>query len=291
MSFEQPVKSFEEQFALREQLQVAGGTAEVVDLNPSNLKSNVPVVFVEAWACPMEVYKPGLELLYNEGRRVVTFDHPRRGGTEEFETEEDRKAANIRDVVDQKGIEKFDAITHSNGGSNMIKYAIAHPERVRNIIMVAPSGLIGDDSILPMAGRYMKQFTGRTESMNRRFPNVAQTEKDIPLTALKEGSKYVASNPIRAAKEIYDVNNVRIQDMLKELHDKGVGIIIMSSVDDPLYPMDRMQKMVKANMIDGFVSMVGGHGALGDDPAHFMAAAETQLTALEKKKEHSTVGQ
>ncbi|MBI5135511.1 alpha/beta hydrolase [Candidatus Uhrbacteria bacterium] len=286
MPFEmnQNERSFDAQYAKREKIETAGGVADVIDITPPNCKSETPVFFANAWACPLEVYRPGLEELYNQGRRVIALDSPRRGGAK-FATEEERKAATIRDVLRHKGLSHLQAITHSNGGSNLVKAAHDNPGLFDSVIIVAPSGLIGGDSILQMTGRYMQQFLGRTESMNRRFPTPAKTEKEVPITALKEGTKYVAANPARAAKEIWDISSVQIQDMLKKLHENGVQVVVMSSVDDPLYPMDRMQKMVKSDMITGFVSMVGGHGALGDDPTHFMAAAESQLTALERKQQ------
>ncbi len=328
MSFEmsQNERSFEAQFAKREKIETEGGVAEVIDITPPNLKSEKPIFFGNAWACTLEVYRPALEELYKQGRRVIAMDTPRRGGGK-FASEEHRKAACIRDVIRSKGLSHLSAITHSNGGSNLIQAAYDNPDLFDDIVLVAPSGLIGPDQIAPMGVRYLKQFTSRPASMKRRFPTPAKTESEVPAVAAKEAiQNYWLKNPARALKEIWDISSVQIQEMLKKLHDNGVGVVVMSSVDDPLYPIDRLQKtfkqehsrglphdiqplmekknagaqltgeergeiderieqMAKKHIITGFVSMVGGHGALGDDPAHFMAAAESQLIALERKQQ------
>jgi hypothetical protein len=48
--------------------------------------------------------------------------------------------------------------------------------------------------------------------------------------------------------------------------------------------MKLMQQVVKIGMLDGFLSVRGGHGQIGSHPELYIGAAERMLTALEAKK-------
>lgn len=264
---------FEKQFAFVERYDVAGGTAEVVDIHPPSLKSVVPVLIAPAWACTTETYKPAIGILVGLGRRVVALNHPRFGGNmsatqretdKNYPTEQLRKAFNIIGVLEQKGIEKTDVIAHSEGAVNIAIAATLHPQKFRNIVFFGPGGLIGHDSFI----RLVKGFVN---------------QKEVTPIAVREAIKYFARNPLRAIKEGADLARSQIHDLLPDLRDKGIGIVVISGKDDPAFPMERIQQTVKTNMVDGFLSISGGHGGIGDQPELYMVAVESMLTALEAK--------
>lgn len=282
--------SFEAQFENKEELKVAGGAAEVVDINPDNPKTEVPVFLAPSWGCTTEVYKPALKELTSHERRTISLDHPRFGGdmkinqedaAKKYPTEELRKAFNILGVMEQKGVDKVDIIAHSEGAINAVIAAALHPEKFRNMVLFAPAGLIGEDTFT----RLLKGFAGqskRAETMEE-IP-VTETEKQVASAAITEVLKYFAKNPIRSIREAVDISNSQIHEMLRYLHEKGIGIVVMSGVDDPVFPMDKMQEIAKADMLDGFLSLKGGHGEIGNHPELYMAAAEKMLSALEEKQ-------
>jgi hypothetical protein len=47
--------------------------------------------------------------------------------------------------------------------------------------------------------------------------------------------------------------------------------------------MDKIQRIAKGDMLDGFLSLRGGHGEIGGHPERYIPAAEEMLTALEQK--------
>lgn len=292
-------RSFEEQFADRKEFRVAGGTAEVVDITPSSGRTGEPVLFAPAWGCTLEVYKPAFKTLVEENVRTISLDHPRRGGdmssvpekaVEKYPYETLRRALNITGVLEQKGVEKTGVIAHSAGAADVIVAAMLHPEKFRNIILYGGAGLIGKDRFM----RLLKGFVGqskRAESLKgtEKFPeiSVTETEKEVAAKAAKEALKYLAGNPIRALKEAAALTDEKAQilEMLRYLHnEKGIGMGIIHGVDDPVFPMERVQEMVKADMIDGFLSVRGGHGEIGNHPERYMTAAKKMLDAIEKKK-------
>jgi pimeloyl-ACP methyl ester carboxylesterase len=299
---------FTTKFVKVEKYNVAGGIAEVVDIQPEKPKTEIPVFLAPAWSCTTEVYKPALETLSKTQRRVISLNHPRFGGNMEnlipegaenkYPTEGLRKALNILGVLEKKEIQQIDVIAHSEGAVNAVIAATLHPEKFRNIILFAPAGLIGEDKFTRLFQGFVGQLK-RAETMSEISVTEAEkqaglqslpmipltdTEKHVVSTATTEAIKYLAKNPIRGINEGLAIAKSQIHELLRHLHEKDIGIVVMSTVDDPVFPMDKMQKIVKTDMLDGFLSLRGGHGEIGNHPDRYMVAAESMLTALEKKR-------
>ena len=106
------------------------------------------------------------------------------------------------------------------------------------------------------------------------------------------------ANYIRAAKEVFDISRVRIDEyMLRYLKEKGIKVIVVGGVDDTMFPMGTyeekkdetenprlelvgdkgMQKNVKGNSVAGVVSTIGGHMQIQVNSKEFMSAIETML--------------
>ncbi len=289
-------ETFDSQFQNPERLELAGGIAKVVDIYPETPSNEAPILLAPAWACTTEVYKPTFKEIIQEERRVISLDHPRRGGdmkdipreqTEEFSQEELRKAYNLLGILEKKGIIKADVIAHSEGAINAVIAAVLHPERFQNLFLFNPAGLIGKDTF----GRLLQGFAGqgkRAESLKAKGAweeiGVSETEKEVGAAAAKEAVKYLAENPVRGIKEGMEIAQSDIHTMLRYLHEKGIGVIVMSSVDDPVFPHDRVQENVKADMLDGFLTVRGGHGAMGEHPELYAKAAVKLLKQVEENK-------
>jgi len=289
--------SFEAQFAHREHFNVAGGNAEVVDITPETLKDETPVFLAPAWALNVDVYERAIKTLSERERRVVSISHPRRGGDlkarsseeemEKYPEEELRKAYNILEVIDQKNISQVDAIAHSEAAINVTIAAMLHPEKFRNIVYYAPAGMIGKDTFTRLMGGFSKQ--GERPATFADIP-VTDGEKETAAAAMSSVKSYIAANPLRAAKEVREISQSQIHEMIRYLHEKGIGIVVASGVDDPVFPMKKIREIAKLDGIDGFLSMRGGHGGLGDLPEEFMAKVEEMLSALEQQREHAVGG-
>jgi hypothetical protein len=177
------------------------------------------------------------------------------------------------------------------------------PERFRNIVLVGPAGLIGDDTPVRLAKSFLKDSSSERKPSLEEIPwsdeEIEQAKEDgVELTqypklsgppfsprALVDVAKYVASNPSRSAKEVIGIARTRLEKVLEEVHNRGIGVIIMTNVDDPVFPTMEIANMVKAEMIDGFLSMRGGHGELVGKPERFMVAAEEMLRSLYARQE------
>ena len=71
-----------------------------------------------------------------------------------------------------------------------------------------------------------------------------------------EGTKYAVKHPAQGMLEAVAISQSEILDVLEELKIEGHGISIISGVDDPLFPMDRMQETLKERRVtDGFYAV------------------------------------
>jgi pimeloyl-ACP methyl ester carboxylesterase len=289
-------KSFEAQFAHREHFEVAGGDAEVVDIMPEKLKDETPVFLAPAWGLNVDVYKRAIETLSGRERRVISLSHPRRGGDlkakssdeerKKYPQEELRKAYNILEVMEKKKISQVDAIAHSEAAINVTIAAMLHPERFRNVVYYAPAGLIGRDTFTQLINRFSKQERGASLA---DVP-ITEEEKETGAAAHASWSSYLRANPVRGIREANEISQSQIHEMIRYLHQKGIGIVVASGIDDPVFPTNKMKHIAKLDSIDGFLSMRGGHGGIGDVPDEFMVTIEQMLSALEQQREHSVDG-
>ena len=290
-------KDFEAQFAHREYFDVAGGEAEVVDITPEKLKDETPVLVAPAWGLNVDVYKRAIETLSEEReRRVISLSHPRRGGDlkaksseeerKKYPQEELRKAYNILGVLEQKNIPQVDAIAHSEAGINVTIAAVLDLKKFRNIAYYVPAGLNGRDTLTNLLNRFFRQERGESLA---DVP-ISDGEKETGAAAHKSWVSYLLANPVRAVREANEISESDIHEMIRYLHDNGIGIVVASGIDDPVFPTRKMQKIAKLDMIDGFLSMRGGHGGLGDIPEEFAVRLEGMLSALQEQKEHAIDG-
>ena len=316
---EKRTASFDEQFANREMIETAGGTAEVIDVTPENLKDDIPVLFAPAWACTLPIYEPAIKTLTGEGRRTLSLNHPRYGGemdlteeenelVKEYPTEEVRKALTLRDILNQKSIEKVDVIAHSEGAINAAIAALLHPEKFRNIVFFGPAGLIGDDNAKRLLQGFAHQGDAkpsldeiapslevseeekvRTDTVGSvpiRYPKISVGEdvKEAMSAVPMELAKYTLGNPVRSVKEGYGMSQAHIEGLIAKLRERGIGIVVMSAVDDPVFPTERMATLLKKGSVDGFLSVRGGHGQIGENPERYMVAANQMLENLRDRK-------
>ncbi len=281
------VKSFEEQFHNRQEIESLGGKVEVVDVTPESLKTEVPVIFAPGWGETPETFKDSIQAMTDLNRRVLSLEHARGGGNidlgelkNEYSADELRKAFALLDVLAEKDINKADVIAHSEGAINTVIAAAFQPERFRSIVFVGPAGLIGEDKFPQLAGRFSLKLIQNALTALLEPAKIGQMAQ-----AGLETTKYILKNPTASLKEAVAISNSDIHETLKELHEKGIGTAIIHGVDDPVFPMDKMQEVVNREQVDGFYSVKGGHDEIWAHPEKYVALAEQALEALAKKYE------
>ena len=118
---------FEEVFKRREKLDLFGTPFEILDISPENLTSEIPVLIAPGWGETIDTFKDSIRVLYENGRRVLCLNHPRKGDEMEKthdalevygQEEEMRKPLALIEVLNDKIGDKADVIAHSEGGIN-----------------------------------------------------------------------------------------------------------------------------------------------------------------------------
>jgi pimeloyl-ACP methyl ester carboxylesterase len=129
---------------------------------------------------------------FARSRRVITFDHRGHGESTNTGIAEtytfDQLLGDFERLTDAFALDRFDLLGHSMGGIISMRYVLAHPERVRSLVLMdtgaAPSGLIPSewtDSIVRM-GR--EKGMGAVASMFGEF--VAKTAPPARAEVLAE---------------------------------------------------------------------------------------------------------
>jgi pimeloyl-ACP methyl ester carboxylesterase len=303
---------FESPIAHKKRLNINGAEVDTVSITPENLKTDVPVFVLHGWGATMESFKPGIEILAEKERPVVSLDFPRRGGTipnsfnkeiEEWygnkgqpfpewyrnrnsfiKSEFLRQAHIVDGVIEQEKFSKADVIAHSMAGPSIVIEAMLHPEKFagRTIILTNSAGLIGNDSF-----NRLRKGAAENKSRTPTTEGIPVTEKEIDyLKSTKHiTGDYIKAGPIRAIKEVVrDIPGAQIDEyMLRYLKEKGVKVIVVGAAEDTMFPMDGNQKNIKEESIAGFVSTIGGHMQIQVNSKEFMSALETMLPQPEQK--------
>lgn len=260
--------------------------SEVIDLQPPEASSPVPILLIQGWGETPVTHEQTLNTIVNNKRRALTIKFPRRGKmekAEDYPAVELNKAQSVLAAIDEKGIEKVDVIAHSEGALAAIIAADLEPEKFKNIVFFDPAGLIGKDSTVKLATRFVYMLL----KDGARFAKGEGSRKEKIKAAL-EAVKYFASNPKRSFQEASAMANSDIYDMLGNLRELGIKISVIHGVDDTVFPIKRILSTAqqKGGMDTiGFYSTKGDHREISIHPEKYTALAVNALNDLEKKKE------
>jgi len=274
-----------------ERLNFEGTDIDVYDIRPEGDQKEIPVVFLPGFGGYPLMFKRDIDALANHGRRVIAVDAPHgidQKISEEVKTDlpdaELRKVAALMETLKIKNINKVDGVGNSEGSLVLVLAAAINPERFRNLILESPPGLVGQDTAMRLAGRFVKDMVkSEAEGKWNRIEKL-KTEISLPQ---KDSSALSFKNIFQALQEMKALAKTQIPELLKEIKKKGIKILIIHGAEDNAFPMDRVQKGIKADMIDGFISVKGKHAQVRTrrENKAYVELAEFGLASLEKKQE------
>lgn len=266
-------------------------TVEVFDIQPEKLKTETPVFFGTGWAASRAVYEASILGIANEGRRVISMFAPHgididQGfgeGDKTYAVAELRKAAAMLQTLEDKDIEQLDIVAHSESAIWTLIIATMHPEKIRNIVLVDPAGLIGKDSTKRLAVSFC--FDMVQEALNKEKlprPNVKRSVQPGSISDLFGALKNIAGSPLRSLKEILAIRDSDIRSILKDLKKQGKHIAIVQGSRDVIFPMERMGAIVNTKQVDGFYSVYGAHNEINANPEAYTLVIDNALDGLEE---------
>lgn len=259
----------------------------------------LPVLVASGWSEGTQILRDTAQEIFDDGREVIVIDHARRGGIKasqtDFHREITHKATTLLNILDDAGLEKVDVIAHSEGALNTVLAASWQPERFRNIILVAPAGMIGGDTVPKLVGRFASKLRYDLEKgipeLKARDPKKAKQYKVSPL-------KYFIANPTKAFREVGAIAHTQIDRQLSDLREAGIQIGILQSHSDRGFPDERIYQQIVLQeavngpnpqdlqmSVDGYASVAAsdaGHDDIIIHPERTTRAALDMLAGFEK---------
>jgi pimeloyl-ACP methyl ester carboxylesterase len=121
-------------------VEVTGGRLHVLELGPPD---GTPVVLLHGASGNLQDMRLTLGELLAKRHRVILIDRPGHGWSDRPGGDEDassaRQAALIREVLDRLGVTRAIVVGHSFAGSVVMAFALAYPDRVAGLVLLAPA--------------------------------------------------------------------------------------------------------------------------------------------------------
>lgn len=104
-------------------------------------------------------------------RAVYALDWPKQGGSMPWAgvADHDRLLGCVVALLDHYGLDRVDLVGLSQGGALTLATAIAHPERVRRLVPMAPGGIIS----FPPVVHQLMWLTAKVPLLNDTLPSLA----------------------------------------------------------------------------------------------------------------------
>ena len=225
------------------------------DTGPQDRAALVLVHGFSASLHTWEAWKTALELDY----RVITLDLPGHGLTRAEDPSQakiERFAEVVHEVTQDLGVERFTLAGNSMGGNTAWSYALAYPETLDGLILVAASGWPeeegeGDGSPFiftllsnPIARTLLKDLD--MTSLTRSGLEGSYTDQSFVTDELVERYVALSRAPGHRATLLAIMAGERVEATAEKLSAISVPTLVMWGTDDNLVPVSGAQKFADA---------------------------------------------
>lgn len=237
----------------------------------------VPVVLLHGTGASLHTWDGWVQEL-NDQRRTIRFDLPGFGLTGPSPTGEytiEAYVAFVAATLDELGVERFILVGNSLGGYVAWATALAHPERVERLVLVAAAGYAYASTSVPIAFRL-----ARTPVIGR------VTSGLLPRSVVERSVRDVYGDPARVTPGLVDryydlttragnrdalvarFEQMRPGALVHRLPELDVPTLILWGRDDRLIPLEYGRQFATAIRGSRLVVFDGlGHVPHEEDPA------------------------
>jgi pimeloyl-ACP methyl ester carboxylesterase len=225
------------------------------------------------------------------GRRLLSMFAPHGidtdpnfgAGDKTYAAAELRKAAAMLRALEEKGVEQLDIVAHSESAIWTLIVATMHPEKIRNIVLIDPAGLIDEDTTPRLAVSFVLDIVqGALNKEKLPRPEVERSVQPGSPADLFGALRNMTGDPMSSLKEVLALRDADIRFMLEDLKARGKHIAVIQGARDAIFPMERMNKVVNTTQVDGFYSVYGAHNEINSNPEAYIHVIDHALDALEK---------
>ncbi|MGD9703848.1 MAG: alpha/beta hydrolase [Acidimicrobiia bacterium] len=233
--------------------------------------SGQPVLFLHGWALGQHTYRAVAGRIAAAGCHVYAPGLPGFGGTADLPSASFSMAgyaAWVNDFLDQLEIsERVVVVGHSFGGGVGIRFAHAHAERVRSLVLVNSVG-----GSTWQKGRTLRSISERPLwDWGLHFPGdvwpLRQATRVLPVIV-----EDLLPNLVRNPRALVRVANLArradLRSQLEELRAGGMPITVLWATRDGIIPRESFEALCVAAGVEGTV-VEGSHSWLLADPDHF----------------------
>ena len=280
-----------EQFEKSEKYSVGSTELEVFDVQAERLKTETPTFFGTGWSASRGVYESAILGIAGRGRRVLSVFAPHGieadpdFGTRDktYAAAELRKAAAMLRALEEKSVEKIDIVAHSESALWSLIVASMHPEKIRNIVLIDPAGLMDEETTARLAVGFVSDIVqGAINSEKLPRPKVERSVQPGSPKDLLGALKNMLGKPLQSLKEVLAMRDADIRNILENLKAQGKKIAVIHGARDVIFPMERLNKVVNTKQVDGFYSVYGAHNEINSNPEAYTVVIDHALDALEK---------
>lgn len=238
------------QFANVKSAEYAGGRAPYRVIGEGRANRN-PIVSFPGFSGNLVSGKKFNMALANEGDRVIAVDQPKYRGVlrnlsqKKLSTElsgVEHQAQALISVIEAEGLtgEPVDAVTASMGFLTLLRaaeiakekgYKTFDSEAGAHSYVVAPSGIVPDETLRSLAGRYMDFLAHNFKAAKRHDPGNKMGNAD---------TKAVLLHPVKSTKEVHDLHSKKAD--FKKFGNIGLKPFVLTMGNDLMFPYHHKAK-------------------------------------------------
>lgn len=220
------------------------------------LAGQTPVVLVHGMGGDHTTWDPAVRLLRASCRSTVAIDlrgHGRSARADSYLL--DDFAADIGRVVDELKLDRFDLVGHSLGAHACLRYAMAHPERVRRIVLEEVPPMPRDKSDLD-------EHIAPSSTLGERVRGIrALVANPVPFL------RFDRSMPEAVTSQFEEAD----PDWWNRLSDVAAPTLVVSGGDRSFLPAQHLRSVAEALPDGHFTTIQAGHSVHRDRTPEFLS--------------------